>query len=244
MKENLLETKLTPAAREVLDELVDDFKHQLLNSAAESASSISGEIREISIRDILKGLETTQLRHQAKKLAKGERVALLYAGIGLMLLILTTVFEVFGESFLPLNSSFSSLIGLIGITTALTALFMLLWLRRRELSDIFLSSRDAVRLEASDYSMVFVRKWRELELEARAFVSDQFGESRANIPIPELVNYLHKGEVLSIADEKIFMNILRLRNTVLHKGEELSQAQYLAAIKDADNLLSKIRKKP
>src|SRR5438309_3254434 len=53
MNEESLESKLTPAAREALQELSEDFKLQLLRGAAANASKLSSNIDEISVRDII-----------------------------------------------------------------------------------------------------------------------------------------------------------------------------------------------
>ncbi len=79
-----LDSKLTPAAKQALDELVADYRDQLLLGAADSASRL-GELHEISVHDIMAGLNRQQDRLFGRTASNVERILRLYVVGGFLL---------------------------------------------------------------------------------------------------------------------------------------------------------------
>ena len=116
MENNPLESKLTPAAKEVLIEMVEDYRLQLLKEANKSASDITGEVREISVRDLLETLQKLESPKTNKRASLFERVLITYAFSGIFTNLASYMFSRYATS---------QIIDSIGFAGALMALFSL-----------------------------------------------------------------------------------------------------------------------
>src|SRR2546426_664392 len=83
-----LRDKLTPAAQEALNELVEDYRNQVVLSAAENASRLTGEVREISVSDLLGAMPNTGAPRVPRPTAVIDRVLNVYQTVGLIAAIL------------------------------------------------------------------------------------------------------------------------------------------------------------
>lgn len=235
---NSLENKLTPAAQEVLDEIVADYKFQLLKSAGKSASDVTGEIREISVRDILETLQEIESQNEGKKASLASRYLILTFAGSIAPLILYLI-----EPIIHISSDESIWIGLLSASLALTGLWLYFLTQGRNLKigPILFSTSD-MSITSKDYSMMFVRKWREIEILSKEVVADFIGESQLdNIPFRRLLEYLLKFDVFTNADSEIFLELLEKRNAVVHsKRGDMTQSEYSELQAKSENILKRL----
>lgn len=234
-----LTSKLTPAAKEVLDEVVGDYKFQLLREANKNASDITGEVREISVRDILDTLQKveTKINKRAKLF---ERLLMAYAFFGIMISLVSSLMTQLGV----ISSRYSELFGLTGSLLALVSLVAYYLNVKRVISigSFVVSKRDASP-DTKDYSMFFVMKWREIEILSREVVAYYIGESNIdNMSVRDLLNNLLKFDVFNQADSKLFLSLLEKRNSLVHTQTlEMTIAEYTELESIADIILKKLR---
>lgn len=237
MKNDNLESKLTPAAKEVLEELVGDYKLQLLREANKSASDVTGEVREVSVRDLFDSLQKIESYGSNKKTKLFEKFLITYAFLGIIMVLVVSIMAQLGILSIYATGSFV----LIGALLAFTSLCMYYLSVKRVISigSITVSKRDVTQ-EAKDYSMLFIMKWRELEILSREVVSYYIGESNIdNISVRDLLNNLLKFEVITPSESISYLKLLEKRNSLVHTNTlEMSATEY-AELENIANLLIK-----
>lgn len=237
-----LSSKLTPAAKEVLDEVVGDYKFQLLREANKNASDITGEVREISVRDILDTLQKVEASKINKRAKLFERLLMAYAFFGIMISLVSSLMTQLGI----LSSRYSELFGLTGSLLALVSLIAYYLNVKRVISiGSFVVSKRDTSPDTKDYSMFFVMKWREIEILSREVVAYYIGESNIdNMSVRDLLNNLLKFDVFNLADSKLFLNLLEKRNSLVHTQTlEMTISEYTELESIADIILKKLRAK-
>lgn len=234
------ESKLTPAAKEALDELIQDYRLQLLREANKSASDITGEVREISVRDILETLQRIESLRTTKRGRKYERLFIAYTFIGIIMSLWVSIASQIGI----ISSSLSEVFGLVGSTLALASLSIYSLNANRVISfgSIHSSIKDTP-VDTKDYSMLFVIKWREIEILSREVISNFIGESNIdNMSVRDLINNLLKFKIINLSDSQIYLHLLDKRNSVVHaKTVEMSATEYNELENIADKLITKLR---
>lgn len=239
-KRQELDTKLTPAAKQALDELVADYRDQLLLGAADSASRL-GELREISVHDIMAGLNRQQDRVFGRTGTRIERILRLYVVGGFLLgvigLVAFTAREILiGRGFQEQLFLVAALGGLL-----LSAMsYFLLWSRKSRGTASLLRSKLS-EFGPGDYGSYLVL-WRDIELALRRAAAVRLGESAANAPLSGLLDILGREQVLSSDDQLRLRRLLNLRNSIAHGRPGTEDEDEIAnAARDAERLLSRIR---
>ena len=240
MTQQQIEQKLTPAARQALDELLEDYKRQILRGAEDSASRLTGEFREISLHDIVASLNKTRIRPLLlESKSKTERLLTIYVWTGLIIAGSGFSFFFFKDIFYAasLQERIPLLLGLTGISLSAIAFIALRLKRERSLA---LSGQTLLRSEVFDYIGLYISKWRDLEIGLRDLAALHLGESSAKEPISVLLDKLSNKAILSIDDRNRFRKLLDLRNQILHKDFQVDQNTLFAAIRDSDSLIWRI----
>jgi Zn-dependent protease with chaperone function len=242
MPDTALEPKFTPAARQALDELVQEYKNQIILAAARAAASPSGEITEISVRDILSAVDATQLRRPTSPMRRRTEYLLrLYAIAGVITGVLSLCF-LFYENFsyyLDPLARLMVLVAAFGFGIAIVSYVMLRFQVARALYPS--EAWNATDQRFVDLNMLFLRKWQEIELAARNLVATELGESSARAPLSILINRLQASQVLSPQEVARLTNLTDLRNRIVHQATEVDRSHLETAIKEADEILTKIR---
>src|SRR5262245_55193074 len=162
------EALLTQAARQALDELVDDYRGQLLLGAANSAARF-GDLREVSVHDILAAVSRQQTRALGRA-SRFDRILWIYLLFGStlgvsVLAALTAKLLASSQSEPLLRNLLPAMIALGGFL--LSAFVVWTWRSRR--------TADALRRGAEfgerDAIALYLSRWREIELALRGAAS-------------------------------------------------------------------------
>lgn len=235
---NQIENKLTPAANNALEEILKDYKEQILISAEKSASEVTNEIREISIRDILNGVESLDISLKDKKKKAYERRILLIGVIGVTYAFTGQIFNfIYNKE--SINNTFN-IVGLVGIIIALFALFYFLYRSNRQSSRRSFSKFNT-NSNQDDLSLIFIKKWTQIELLAKDIMASTFGESKANMPISFLFEFLIDRKLLDEKDFYALKILLQKRNEILHSEKEFNESELKENIIIADQIFEKLR---
>lgn len=232
------ETKLTPAAREALDELVDEYRAQILVGAEQFASdNYSSFPREISVSNIFDSLSKS--KNASPKKSFSDRFMEIYQIIG----ILITFFGVF-LIFKEINQSTEVRIGgysmLVGLAFNLLTFVYFKSSAVRRFFDVTLRTRKSAD-DAIDLPLRYVKIWREIELAIRELVALTMGESNAKEPIFRLVSKLRDGKVITTNDAAQLKRLIRIRNQIVHEKPDLQFSQVEVSLIMADKMLQKIK---
>lgn len=239
MTQQQIEQKLTPAARQALEELLEDYKRQILRGAEDSASRLTGEFREISLHDIVASLNKTGIRPLLQSKSNVERILTIYLWTGLIIAGAGFSFFFFKDILYSasLEERIPLIFGVSGLFFSAIA-FIVLRLKRGRL--LALRTQTLVRSESSDYIGLYISKWRDLEIGLRDLAALHLGESSAKEPISVLLDKLSNKAILSIDDRTRVRKLLDLRNQILHKDSQVDQNTLLTAIRDSDRLIWRI----
>lgn len=236
-----LHEKLTPAARQALDELVEDYKSEILRRAGESAAGLTGEVREVSVHDIFRGVAEFQRRGVARPRTLVERVLTMYTITGLVLGAVGLLYYV-SQGLLvgPPRTQLPLLFAFAGFTIAAMS-FAVVWLRqtreRREFTRRLLGPT-----YHSDAGSEFISRWRELELSLRNVVATDLGESVASGPLSVLIGSLVERGRISKEDSVRITELLEIRNRLVHLGELADREELRKAMGFLEKVLHRLRR--
>jgi hypothetical protein len=233
-----LETKLTPAAKQALGELVDDYRDQLLLGAEDSASRL-GDLREIAVHDIMASLNRQQSRLFGRSRSSVERILRVYlffgvlvGGTGLGGFVVKELIA--GRGFQERLTLMMTFAGLFLSTMA----YLMLHLRRNRGNVL---RRSESGFEPGDYGS-YLALWRDIELALRHVVSVRLGESAANAPISRLLQSLEVERILSSDEQVRLRQFLQLRNSIAHgQHRAVGETDIALAARDAGRLLDRLR---
>lgn len=243
MEEADLEKKLTPAARDALQELVEDYRRELLFAAADSAVEATGELREIAVSDVLRahGL-VRNLPDESRRRDRVEKLLSAYVYVGMLAAMAGTSVFMFQQITATVDPArqIPFLLSISGVFLAGMA-YLLLRLRQNRL----LVTPRGLAMQPVSSSPGAPRPilllWQELELALRNRVARSLGESVARQPISVLIAKLHEEHLLTEDDEKRLRQLLEARNAVVHgRRFDLSAKEVDASVAAAHEILQKL----
>ncbi len=236
-----LENKLTSAARRALDELVEDYRNQVLLGAIQAASSVTGEVQEISIRDILSGMTRSRIKTNIY-LNREERLAQIGLFAGIVYAILGFGFVIFQGNLLV---SPSQLIGYsVGFAGIILSMFSYFYPKLRRPRYSTQAEESQYGLPVTNLSLLFIQQWQRIELTARNIIALRSGESSANKPISLLVEELRQNGDLNSDEEKTLRELLDFRNRIIHGGFNPRLDTITSITRRAEKLLAKLESVP
>lgn len=237
MNQNDIEKSLTPAAREALETSVKEYRHRILEEAQLRAVRLPGLNQEISVRDVLDGVDRV---NQSRRQARAKRFELMfeiYSILGFLLTLVGGAFLFYGRTGFTLNISQQVALGLLmmGFLLALSPIFFRRW---RAMVDA--SSTD-VRDEPLDSSLLLLKKWQEVE-GVLTTLARKLGESTARQPMSSLLKSLQAEGRLSEKDADVLTFLVRLRNDIVHETHRMDRGRITEALEMADSLLARLKR--
>jgi hypothetical protein len=229
---------LSPAAQQALEAVSEEFKEQVL-WVASITSSVSATTRELTVGDIVRAAEEV-LNARTVRRERSERLGLAYLAMGTSLALASIIVLLLLISGKP--SAPSQLIAAVaGATGAVTAGLgaMTMALGRRSLRLSFGSA--AISASFVDPTGLFMSRWLDFEAEARKVVADELGESRANVPLAQVIQRLVDAGYLTSDDMASARQVLDLRNKVAHGRADLTTEDAEAALKTLNSLQGKLQ---
>ena len=234
------ESKLTPAAREALEEFTRNYRDQILRSANQVAGKLTGEVREISVRDIFEAISIIETKGFPARSRQRSRLSFTLTLTGLLYSLVGFGFYIYTRS----TSTFQN-IGILlivgGIACILAGLYFNIYYRDRSSTMLQSKSNDDDD-RTKELEFIFLDLWQLIELETRNLASQILGESKAKSPSPRLVDELITSKILSYNDSMIIRNLLNLRNNIVHNRTRYPKDMLVASIKQAEALVERMRR--
>jgi hypothetical protein len=237
MNNNSYKSKLTPAAKEVLNEVVEDYRLQILKEANLYASDVTGEIREVAVKDLLHALQKLDSTKDNTKTAKIKFILIVYVFFGVLTSFLAAVYTQFSESHLL------DLFGLVGSLLALISFVLYINYTKPNLTIGSLSiSTKANRLNKEQYSRLLIMQWRKIEILSKDVLSNIIGESEVdNLSLRVLMTYLEKFKIFNPDELNIYLELFRKRNKVTHSNKtDISTEEFNKFMNSSDILIKKL----
>lgn len=198
--------QLTPAARELLEEYLNEYRHRLLLEARRSASRDPG--RTIQMADLRaaelvmsRALSTADLAHQARR-----RALLLAATSVAVATVLGVVANLVSSNFFEGGATLPAALGAIAaIAVAAVAA-----------SIAVLQVRAAGRSTTTDVRDLLIEV-ADLERRARALASELAGTPLHTKSLSRVIDVLEAEQVWSTADVASFRDVMTLRNHFVYE---------------------------
>jgi uncharacterized protein YutE (UPF0331/DUF86 family) len=242
MEIETLETKLTPAAKQALDELLSEYRRRVLVGAAGSASRLTGDVREISVQDIVTGWTNDQ-RQPLRRARTVDWILRSYTLGGIVIAVGSISFFVYQNVLnshvirsLDPDSRLALIVGFSG--AALAVLSYTVQQARRTRAALSVARMDTPQYPGT--IQAFLNVWQQLELAIRSKVAQTSGESTANRPLSLLMRELQADGVISVNDAAKLREILDIRNRLVHAGREVGSDEVAEATKEARRLFEKL----
>jgi hypothetical protein len=235
------EEKLTPAAREALNEMVDNYRSKILIEAGEYASRLSGEVHEISVSDIMNSIGKNLQQSEILRRSKIDAVLSIYIILGLLMTGTSLLYFFLGDIFEKLTyiKRLAILISIAGFVIAIVSYAISKYRQYKTIYGEYYSYVST--MPTSEYFDLFIRKWQQIEISIRALAASLFGESIADEPISMLVKRLTNSGKINDNDSKQILEILFIRNKLVHKATDVPLNNLRNATRDADHILSKLK---
>lgn len=214
-----LETKLTPAAKQVLHELITEYREHLLFNAAESAERL-GELREISVHDIIAGTSNNYKQMFNTRQTIYDRIIKIYYVLGQALSMSALSIFIYLRLVQGYEGIPPTLLAMICVGLAMSLITYILRLKRKARSASVLLNRSNTVSEENKDEM-FVTLWRDLEVALQRKAAIYLGESVASNSISTVINELTESELLSEKDRVLLIQILKMRNLIAHGSANL-----------------------
>lgn len=241
MDDTNLDAKLTSAASQALEELVTEYRNQILVFAKESAERLTGEIREIAVHDILRGINQTSKQRIGGYPTLIERFMNIYLITGVAIGAVGLLYFIFENVYsgMDLKERLPILISVIGFSIAALSFISLRLLSSRHRAWKLQEKYESPEIQ--NLSSDFLGLWRKVELTIRDIIVTSLGESAAKEPISAQIKRLVELNVLSESESMLVLDLLKYRNKFMHTGKPISKEQIITSIKGAELLLKEFK---
>jgi hypothetical protein len=225
-------SKLTPSAKEAIDELSEQFKENLLEKAYQIATDRDTANKEISLRDILEANQTSdRLRILDKVEFKRKRLLTTVSFSGIIYATAGFIIYLYQNNKFSLDKDIGLIIAVVGLLITLFAVFYSQLISRRYILD---------NLKSTDTSDNFdlVKRWQLIESLAKKLMSD--ADQKESSSVSFLIRFLSHRVA---KDEKEYLKIkdlLQLRNKIIHEQYRPSTSEKREYIDFADELIKRL----
>ena len=232
-------TKLTPSAKEALNELTEDFKSNLVERAFTIANERSTINKEISLRDILEAKQPNEKTLEKEKYLdyKKKRRTMLLSFSGATYSIAGILIYLYQNNKFLVENDLGLIVAVIGVLIALISfLYQQLLTKRQYLSESTMNSNSHSFIDSYD----IVKRWQIIEqLTVLIMKSKNIGDSQSN-SVNLVIRYLTENFTRSENEYLTTRSLLQIRNKILHEGYNLSDNEKKKYIEIADNLIEKL----
>lgn len=236
IKENIY-SKLTPSAKEALDEFVEEYKSKLLEKAYFIAEERNTANKEISLRDIIETHQASLKTYQdkAKYLEyKRRRWVMMLTFSGAIYAVGGLLIYLFQNKKFSIESDLGLLVAIIGILISLVA-FLYGQLISKKSYDFYTKKSEIIE---DNYDIV--KRWQIIENLAKKIMTETDKNELSSNSVGFIIRFLsHK----VAKNEKEFLKIrelLQLRNKILHSNYELSKSERIEFLNFADEIIERL----
>lgn len=234
-------SKLTPSAKEALNELTEDFKVSLIDKAFTIAKERNTGNKEISLRDILEAQQPSQQAIEKEKYLenKKKRWTMLLSFSGAIYAISGILIYLYQNKKFSIENDLGLIVAIIGVLITLIAfLYGQLLTKRQFLSDSIMSTTSYSNIDSYD----IVKRWQIIEqLTTSIMKSKNINDSKSN-SVNQVIRYLTENFTTSEKEYSTIRELLQTRNKILHEGYNLSDNEKKQYIEIADNLIDKLER--
>ena len=238
MNNDNIYSKLTPSAKEALNELTEDFKNILIEKAYTIATERNTANREISLRDILEAQQPSQQTIEKQKYFdyRRKRWTMLISFSGAIYAIAGILLYLFQNKKFSIENDLGLVIAIIGVLLTLLAFLYGQLLSNRQ----YLSSQKSINQFTEIDSYDIVKRWQIIEqLTVSIMKEKNISDSKSN-SVNQVIKYLTDNFTNSETEYLNIKQLLQSRNKILHEGYNLNDTEKKKYVEIADTLIEKL----
>jgi hypothetical protein len=232
------EEKLTPAAKEALNDLVMDYRNRIITRASEAAAEIDGAVKEISVKDLFIALNTDREKTSKVVTRSLDRFIILIALVGLIYSLIGFGFYGF-EHYKNIIENTGLITGISGLAVSILG-FLLLFIVKN-----IRTKESLERVNATMYDIVdpyeLIKIWQKIEIQTKLIIASKLGESKANIPLIYALRRLKDMTIITEIEYNALLNLLDMRNKVLHSDKIYSESDMKNIVQKSEQILRKLK---
>lgn len=233
-------TKLTPSAKEALNELTDDFRNSLMEKAFVIAKERNTANYEISLRDILEAQQPTEKVIEKKNYEdyRRKRWTMLISFSGAIYAIAGILLYLFQNKKFSIENDLGLIVAFIGVLLTLLAyLYGQLLSRRHYITSI---ETPSTKIEIDNFDIV--KRWQIIEqLTMTIMKENNLSENKTN-SVNQVIKYLTDNFTKSENEYLRIRQLLLVRNKILHEGHILTDNEKRQYLDIADNLIEELER--
>lgn len=241
MSNDNIYSKLTPSAKEAINELTEDYKNALLEKAFTIAKEKNTSNKEISLRDILEAQQPSQEAIDKQKYIdyRRKRWTMLISFSGAIYAIAGILIYLFQNKKFSIETDLGLIIAIVGILLTLVAfLYGQLLSKRQFFANTTTTTISYSNMDGHD----IVKRWQIIEqLTTSIMKTNNIGDSKSN-SVNQVIRYLADNFTTSEKEFLTIRELLQIRNKILHEGYNLSDNEKKQYIEIADNLIEKLER--
>ncbi len=213
---------LTKSAKYALDDILNEYRDNLLGEAYMTSSNKESEKREISVKDIYYAKEKIERsnKNDFLRINKRKRLYSLFALSGIVYTMIGVLIFFVQNSSFDIHKDLGSLLSLMGLFITITSYFLYkLYDQNENYSNKELNSMRSYYVD----DFMVVRLWTQIEqLGQKMMRSDNYEIDRTNVS--SVIAYLNT--IFTEDGDKIKLkDILQTRNEIVHGVTEHSKAK-------------------
>lgn len=235
-KIDIYNDKLTPSAKEALDESLVELHNLLIEKANTLAHKENTAEKEISLRDILQAKEELFKAKLDKEKAdyRKKRWMTLITLTGALYSIIGIIFYIYQNKELNLATDMGLLMAFAGVLIIFFGFtYSQFWSRRREL----VKYKDELNFSDAADDFEIIKLWQIIEKSGSNLMRQQGFDANKSKSIYDILKFIAN----ELKSEKLNMDLkllLSIRNRILHEGITLSKHEKQKYIEISNNIIS------
>ncbi|WP_337085500.1 hypothetical protein [Elizabethkingia anophelis] len=235
-RNDLYTEKLTPSAREALDDTMHELYYLLLKKANSIAQKGQTANKEISLRDILEAKDNLFKAKIEKEKSeyKRKRLMTVISLTGALYSILGIFIYIYQNQDFTNEKNIGLIVAFTGIVTVFVG-FAYTQLLSRKYEEKLFNKENEFRNSADDFDII--ERWHIIEKLGSNLMRQKGYSSNESKSINDILKFLStelKNGSLSLE----MKNLLTLRNRILHEGYELGKQEKQSYLEKADEIIA------
>lgn len=239
MTEENIYSKLTPSAKDAINELTEEFRKSLIERAFLIAEERETAEKEISLRDVLEAKQPAKSSPQKAEIFRfrKKRYAMLISFSGAIYAVAGIVIYMIQNKKFSIVNDLGLVIAIIGILITLLAyIYNQLLLNRYQTFTVIESKR--ANLEIDNFEIV--KRWQIIEALARKLMTDNDKDESSSNSVGFLIRFLSHKVALNENEFLKIRELLQMRSRILHENYNPSNVERSNYISFANELINRL----
>lgn len=234
-KNNIYNDKLTPSAKEALNETMQELHELLINKANSIAQKGQTADKEISLRDILEAKDSLFKAKIEREKAdyRRKRLMTMFSLTGALYSLIGIVVYMYQNQDFALEKNLGLLIAFTGVVAIFIG-FAYTQLLSRRYEEKQIEKESEFTSSESDFDII--KRWQIIEKLGSNLMRQKGYSANESRSINDILKFLS----MELKSDRLYMEmreLLSVRNKILHEGYELNRNEKQSYLEKADKII-------